>query len=98
MAIDGNYKITANTPIGRLESTLIVQTEGDRLTGTCTAMGGSYRLENCIVTGDNVEFTINATTPIGPIKLKFKLLFDGDKVTGTADSPFGPQPVEGKRI
>ncbi len=98
MAIDGTYNIVANTPIGPQETRLEIKTEGSKLTGTGTGMGSTNQIENGKVEGNIAEFTINAATPFGPIKLDFKLTFDGDKVTGEAMSPFGPQPITGKRV
>jgi len=97
MAINGTFKIVANTPMGPQETKLEVKQEGNVLTGTGTGMSGTDKIEDGKVEGNVATFIVNTTTPFGTMKLDFKLTFDGDKVTGTATSIFGDVPIEGKR-
>lgn len=97
MAIDGTYIIVANTPMGAQETKLEVKQEGNIITGTGTALGKNYRIENGQVAGNTATFVINADTPFGAMKLDFNITFDGNKVSGEVLTPFGPQKFEGTK-
>lgn len=84
MSIDGTWKIIAKTPMGDQESTAVVATSGEALTGTVSSMFGSAPIEDGKIVGDTATWTLNLTAPL-QLSLKHRATFSGDTVTGEID-------------
>ena len=98
MAIDGQWKISMESPMGRQEATATLVTSGDTLTGTAVSGFGGAELENGTAGGDRATWTINMTAPF-PMSLKYEATFSGDTVSGTVDAGmFGSMPFTGTRV
>ena len=83
MAVDGNWKMTVNTPMGPQESTLSLSTSGDQLSGTQTAPDGSIAsISDVIVDGNNISWKASITKPMS-LTLEFSGTVDGDTLSGT---------------
>src|ERR1017187_9701466 len=70
MAVDGNWNITMNTPMGERKATLTVKSAGGTLTGTQGADGNSGEIFDGTVSGDDVAWKISITNPM-PLTLAF---------------------------
>ena len=97
MSIDGSWKITVNSPMGKQESTLELKAEGGALTGTQGAQGGSQPIKDGKVDGDTVSWSNSITTPF-PMTLEFTGQVDGDTLKGSVKAgAFGSFPFTGSR-
>lgn len=82
MSVDGNWKITVQTPMGPQDSTLTLKSDGAKLTGTQVAPnGGSAEIENGSVSGNAVSWKAKITKPM-PLTLEFSATIDGDTMSG----------------
>jgi len=60
MSIDGEWKITVNSPMGPQPSTLTLAVEGDVLTGSQSAQGTTSPIANGKVDGDTLSGSVKA--------------------------------------
>lgn len=97
MAIDGDWNITVNSPMGKQESKLSFQSNGSELTGTASAQGQSQPISNGKIDGNNVSWSASITTPF-PMTLEFTGTLDGDTMSGNVKAgSFGSFPWTGAR-
>jgi hypothetical protein len=97
MAIDGTYKIEIDTPMGKQESTLILKTDGEKLTGTGESMMGKNDFTGT-AKGDSFNFAVNMTSPMGDMKLEFSGKVTGSDIAGEIKmGDFGSSPFKGKK-
>ncbi len=98
MAIDGNWEITINSPMGAQKAKLELQSSGGDLTGTQHAQGSSQPLANGKVDGNNVSWSANITSPM-PMTLEFSGAVEGDAIKGSVKAgAFGSFPFAGARV
>jgi hypothetical protein len=82
MSVDGSWKITVNSPMGKQEAALDLKADGSTLTGTQSAQeGNSQPIKDGKVDGDNVSWSCSITTPF-PMTLKFTGIVSGDSIKG----------------
>jgi hypothetical protein len=98
MAVDGNWKITVNTPMGPQDSTLSFSTAGGGLTGTQGAPNGqSAEIMDGEVNGNEVSWKAAITRPMA-MTLHFTGTVDGDRITGSVKlGMFGSASFSGNR-
>jgi len=97
MAVDGNWNIRMETPLGERSSELTLKAEGGTLTGTQAAEGNSTAIFDGTVDGNQVAWKVKIVNPM-PLTLTFSGGIDGDKIEGSVDSgSFGSWPFAGKR-
>jgi hypothetical protein len=97
MAVDGNWNLTLNTPMGERSATLSLKSSGSALTGTQAAEGDSAEIFDGSVNGDDVAWKVSITNPM-PLTLTFTGTVDGNSMSGSADTGmFGSFPFEGTR-
>lgn len=97
-SIDGNWKVTVNSPMGAQEITLDLATAGDTLTGTLTGAMGSTEVKNGKVDGDNVTFDATITEPFA-INISVVGAVAGDAISGQVKTQgFGSFPMKGARV
>ena len=95
MSVDGSWKITVNSPMGKQESTLDLTADGSTLTGTQAAQGNSQPIKDGKVDGDNVSWSNSITTPF-PMTLEFAGVVSGDSIKGKVKAgSFGSFDFEG---
>ena len=98
MAIDGNWEITINSPMGAQKAKLEFAASGSALTGTQHAQGSSQALANGKVDGNNLSWSANITTPM-PMTLEFAGAVEGDTLKGSVKAgAFGSFPFSGNRV
>jgi hypothetical protein len=99
MAIDGNYKIEIDTPMGKQESALTLKTDGARLSGSMESPMGTMEFSGGKVNGDEVSWDMEISTPMGNMKLEYKGAVKGDDISGEVKAGnFGISPFKGKRV
>ena len=97
MSVDGSWKISVNSPMGKQESTLELKAEGAVLTGKQSAQGNTSDIKDGKVDGDNVSWSNSITTPF-PMTLEFSGAVSGDAIKGNVKAgSFGSFPFEGSR-
>ncbi|MDF2538395.1 MAG: hypothetical protein K0S76_1416 [Herbinix sp.] len=97
MKIDGNYAITAKSPIGIQKGILTLKTEGNQLSGSLNNGSDHLTILNGKANGNEYEFTVHIKGPIGMLKIVVKGRVDGDKITGSSKIAFGNITMEGVR-
>jgi len=97
MAVDGNWNLTMQTPMGERNATLSLKSAGGTLTGTQGAEGNSTEIFDGTVNGDDVAWKVSITNPM-PLTLEFKGTVAGDTISGEMGLGFmGSFPFTGKR-
>jgi hypothetical protein len=97
MAVDGNWNIVMNTPMGERKATLTLSSAGGTLTGTQGADGNSGEIFDGTVSGDDVAWKISITNPM-PLTLAFSGKVSGDSMSGEMGiGPMGSFPFTGTR-
>jgi len=97
MAVDGNWNISIETPIGTRQATLSLAASGDSLAGTQAADGNSTAITDGKIDGDKVSWKVAITNPM-PMTLEFSGTVNGDKISGNANAgAFGALPFTGSR-
>jgi hypothetical protein len=97
MAVDGNWNIVMNTPMGERKATLTLSSAGGTLTGTQGADGNSGEIFDGTVSGDDVAWKISITNPM-PLTLAFSGKVTGDSMSGEMGiGPMGSFPFTGTR-
>ena len=97
MSADGTWNVTMNTPMGAQKASLVLKTDGDKLTGEMKGQQGTLALNDGKVTGDTLTWSANMTQPM-PIKLEFTGKVAGDKIAGSVKlGAFGNASFEGTR-
>jgi hypothetical protein len=98
MAIDGKWKIEIETPIGKQEATLILKTDGDKLSGTGESMMGKSEFTGT-ATSDTLAWIMDIKSPMGQMKLEYNVKVTGDDMAGEVKiGTFGSAPLKGKRV
>ena len=91
MAVDGNWNIVMNTPMGERKATLTLSSAGQR------AAGNSGEIFDGTVSGDDVAWKISITNPM-PLTLAFSGKVAGDSMSGEMGiGPMGSFPFTGTR-
>ncbi len=98
MAVDGDWKLTLETPMGPQEAQLNVKTRSAAaFDGTMSGASGQQAFSGAI-DGDTLTWTTDITNPM-PLTLEFTVTVDGDAMTGSAKlGMFGNAPVTGSRV
>jgi len=97
MAVDGNWNLTMNTPMGERSATLSLKSEGGTLTGTQGAEGNTAEIFDGTVDGSDVAWKVSITNPM-PLTLEFTGKVSGDDISGEMGiGPMGSFPFSGKR-
>ena len=97
MAIDGDWNIAVNSPMGKQESKITFASDGSTLTGTQSAQGNSQPVNNGKIDGDTVTWSASITTPF-PMTLEFTGTLAGDSLDGSVKAgSFGSFPFTGVR-
>ncbi len=97
MSIDGDWKVTVQTPMGAQEQTFSVTTDGDTVSGTVKSAMGEMEIKDGKIDGNSLTWKMDMTVPM-PMTLDVEATVDGNKISGTAKSSFGPAPFEGEKV
>src|ERR1700712_5308257 len=95
--IDGDWKVTVNSPMGAQEITLNLKAAGDELTGTLSGAMGSTDVKNGKIDGENATFDATITEPFS-INISVVATVAGDAISGQVKTQgFGSFPMKGAR-
>ncbi|MFC1495391.1 hypothetical protein ACFL6W_08930 [Thermodesulfobacteriota bacterium] len=99
MSIDGTYKVTADTPMGKMESTLTLKTDGDTLSGTMSSnMMGTVEFSGGKVAGTSFSFDMTMNGPMGKMDMTTSGIVDGDNISGEVKTSMGTMRYTGGRV
>ncbi len=99
MSVDGTYKITADTPMGSMESTLILKTDGEELSGTMSAgIMGTIDFNGGKVDGSRFSFAMTMKKFLKKIEVSGFGKVDGDRISGEVRTSLGNSSFAGVRI
>ncbi len=91
----GEWDATISTPMGNMNSTLVVR---DDLTGEMRSPElGAASLDNIVVDGNDVSFSTTVDAQGQMMTLDFTGQVDGDELEGSFDTAFGALSVSGTR-
>ncbi|WAM33491.1 SDR family NAD(P)-dependent oxidoreductase [Caldicellulosiruptor morganii] len=96
--LEGTYKAIIKTPMGAQEVIFTFHVEDNILTGTVSALGNSFEIENGKVTADGFSFQYTIKAPIGKVKVHVNGKLDGDKILCNLKTFMGSIPFEGTRV
>ena len=99
MSVDGTYKIMAETPMGCMETTLILKTNGEALSGTMSAgMMGTIDFNGGKVEGSSFSFATTLKKFFQKIEVHGRGKVDGDRISGEVRTTMGDSCFSGVRI
>ncbi len=95
MSADGTWKVTIESPMGPMASTLILRSTDGVLSGTQSDQGGTQTISEGKIDGNNVVWANNVSSPIA-MKLEFSGVVDGSQMSGKVQAGFfGSFPFTG---
>jgi hypothetical protein len=99
MSVEGTYRISADTPMGVMDSTLTLKTRGEELTGTMSAgMIGTIDFDGGKVDGSNFSFAVTVKKFFKKIDISGKGMVEGDRISGRIITSYGESCFEGVRV
>ena len=99
MAIDGTYKVTADTPMGKIESTLTLKTDGGSLSGSMqSGMFGTVEFSGGKIDGSSFSANMTMNGPMGAMEMTTSGTVDGDSISGTVKTAMGNSSFSGVRV
>jgi hypothetical protein len=98
MGVDGTYNVIANTPMGKMESTITLVTDGDSLSGSvASAMMGTVEFSGGKVDGNSFSFEMEMNSPMGKMQMTNTGSVDGDNISGEVKTSMGNSAYTGTR-
>ena len=97
MSVDGDWKVTMNSPMGSQDATLTLKTDGGSLSGKIAGPQGTQEFEGGSAEGDTLAWKVSMTQPM-PMELEFEATVDGDAIKGNVKlGAFGNASFSGSR-
>ena len=99
MSVAGTYDCVTKSPMGDQKSvvTIVPSDDGTTFTGTNAGAMGGMELENGVIDGNKLTWTMNMTGPM-PMKLEGEATVDGDQLVGEVNAgAFGKMAMTGQR-
>jgi hypothetical protein len=95
MSIDGTWKVTIESPMGPMASTLILASADGAVTGTQSGQDETQTISEGKIEGNNIFWANNVSKPIA-MKIEFSGVVDGSQMSGKAKAGFfGSFPFTG---
>ncbi|MFT4799003.1 MAG: hypothetical protein ACJAXW_003075 [Candidatus Azotimanducaceae bacterium] len=96
--IDGDWKVTLNSPMGAQDATLTLATDGASLSGKMVGAQGTQEFDGGSVDGNSLTWNVKMTQPM-PMDLDFSADVDGDAISGKVKlGAFGDATFAGSRV
>jgi imidazolonepropionase-like amidohydrolase len=97
-SLSGTWTLTSSLGAQQISSTLVLQQQGDRLTGNLQSERfGTSEISDGSVTGNGFRFSTTATIGGQSISLAYEGTATGNQMTGTVTTPRGSVPFTGTR-
>lgn len=98
MAVDGTWNLTLKTPMGDRPVTVVLNSDGNDLSGKFQAPQGDQEFDGGTASGDEATWSTMFNGAMGEMKLDFVGKVDGDSMDGTVQfGSFGPGTFTGTR-
>ena len=99
MSIDGTYKIKADTPLGNVESSMTLKTNGDEINGTFIAgKMGTFDFKGGKIEGNSFSFEMIVKKFFKKIKVYGSGTVDDNRISGEVKTSMGNSVYSGERI
>ena len=99
MSVDGTYKIEIDSPIGKREATITLNTEGEALSGSMESPVGSATFRGGKASGDQFACDVTINTLMGEMEQSYKGTVKGDEISGDVKmGNYGTTTFKGKRL
>lgn len=98
--LNGSWKITIHTFLGKMRSTANFVVDGNVLTGTCVDAGNGAEasIDNGVVDGNKYAYDITIKTPVGKMTNHLEgELGEDDIIRGTSQNGMGKFKFDGER-
>ena len=97
MALDGNWNLTMQSPMGARDVSAELKANGGSIEGGFSGPQGAAPVSGTI-DGNAVSFAATVAGPMGQMELKFAGTLDGDSMSGTVQfGAFGSGTFTGAR-
>ena len=96
--LDGKYKTSLKTPIGKIDGTITLITNGNNVEGIIETMGMKNKFNGSKISSDQCKFTGNLSSPIGQISYNATCSVFNDNLELDANTPQGNIKINGIRI
>jgi hypothetical protein len=97
MAVDGDWNVKMDTPMGAQQVTLTLVSDGDKLSGKLVGAQGTMEFTDGTINGNDLTWTVSLEQPM-PMQIETTATIDGDNLTGTAKlGAFGTAQLTGTR-
>ncbi|MYQ44859.1 hypothetical protein GTW40_07240 [Streptomyces sp. SID4985] len=83
MSVEGTWRLTVSTPIGRIEAVVELRERDGVLTGVAHGTGEEVPLDDITVDGDRLTWRQAVTKPLR-LNLAFDVTVDGDTLRGVS--------------
>ena len=98
MSINGDWKVTMNSPMGAQDATLSLAADGAALSGKIVSSQGTQEFAGGSVDGSSLAWKVKMTQPM-PMELDFLATVEGDGISGNAKlGMFGNATFSGTRV
>ena len=98
MSINGDWKVTMNSPMGAQDATLSLVADGAALSGKIVSSQGTQEFAGGSVDGSSLAWKVKMTQPM-PMELDFSATVEGDGISGNAKlGMFGNATFSGTRV
>lgn len=95
---EGKWEVIISTPIGKLETRLVIHTDNGSIRGTATQDGETVEFIHPRVQGDKLVWDLRVSKPM-KLQLHFEVIVQGNVMTGTAKAGFLPaSKLRGHRL
>jgi hypothetical protein len=99
MSVSGTYEGRVNAPIGATPINIVLNEQGEVLTGTvCSKKGEAESISNGEVHGNDISFTFRMKMPLGKTEVQIKATIEGDDFNGFLTTPLGTVSVTAGRV
>ena len=96
--VAGTYNITVDVPGQTLTGTLVLNQQGDAISGTMTTQLGVTQIRSGKATTDGFSFAAAVVFGGTSIDISVKATVSGNNLNGTIDSPQGTVPITGTKV
>jgi zinc protease len=91
--VAGRWELKIDFAGQNLPVTLVLERNGDVVSGSLETMLGSGVVDECHVRGNSVLATISAEMQGQPVELSIAAKVEGDSIEGTVNAPIAPGPL-----
>ena len=97
-SVDGKWECSVSSPMGDQDFVLIVESNGDRFSGSASGSIGAKDIPDGTVDGDTIAWTMHVSKPMS-LTITCRVTVSGDTLEGAAKAGiFGSFPITGKRV